>query len=179
MRSSRRDSICSSTRPMRQWPFTAAHEGGDFADPAAHLAAGIEVLNDVLSGVPSRKDSLPRLLGKLSRAAPQGRRPKGHRQPYPQVASRSSFSVEAAKMPGARTQIGYLKGREGPRMTRSVSTGVIDTKTNQCRASRAGSRERLRAIRQYRRQGAGHCRHGLRLRNLRRLPSLPSPRRRG
>ena len=35
--------------------FHCSTQGSDLADPAAHLAAGIEVLNDVLSGVPAEQ----------------------------------------------------------------------------------------------------------------------------
>jgi 5-methyltetrahydropteroyltriglutamate--homocysteine methyltransferase len=35
--------------------FHCTVEGSDTGDPAAHLATGLEVLNDVLSGVPADK----------------------------------------------------------------------------------------------------------------------------
>jgi len=41
--------------PDAAMAFHCRVEGSDLADPAAHLAAGIEVLNDVLSGVPAEK----------------------------------------------------------------------------------------------------------------------------
>jgi 5-methyltetrahydropteroyltriglutamate--homocysteine methyltransferase len=41
--------------PDAAMAFHCTVQGSDLADPAAHLAAGIEVLNDVLSGVPAEK----------------------------------------------------------------------------------------------------------------------------
>ena len=41
--------------PDAAMAFHCSTQGSDLADPAAHLAAGIEVLNDVLSGVPAEK----------------------------------------------------------------------------------------------------------------------------
>jgi 5-methyltetrahydropteroyltriglutamate--homocysteine methyltransferase len=41
--------------PDAAMAFHCKVQGGDLDDPAAHLAAGIEVLNDVLSGVPAEK----------------------------------------------------------------------------------------------------------------------------
>ena len=158
--------------PDAAMAFHCSTQGSDLADPAAHLAAGIEVLNDVLSGVPAEKDLLPRLLGKLSRAAPQGRRPKGHRQPYPQVASEVHLPRSRESAP--RTRVGRLEGREAAGRQGAYRRGDRH-QDQQCRASRAG-RGTARAIRQYRRQGARHRRHRLRLRYLRRLPSLPSRR---
>jgi len=41
--------------PDAAMAFHCRVQGSDLTDPAAHLAAGIEVLNDVLSGVPAEK----------------------------------------------------------------------------------------------------------------------------
>ena len=41
--------------PDAAMAFHCSTQGSDLADPAAHLAAGIEVLNDILSGVPAEK----------------------------------------------------------------------------------------------------------------------------
>jgi 5-methyltetrahydropteroyltriglutamate--homocysteine methyltransferase len=41
--------------PDAAMAFHCKVQGSDLADPAAHLAAGIEILNDVLSGVPAEK----------------------------------------------------------------------------------------------------------------------------
>ena len=41
--------------PDAAMAFHCSTQGSDLADPAAHLAAGIEVLNDVLSDVPAEK----------------------------------------------------------------------------------------------------------------------------
>ena len=41
--------------PDAAMAFHCSVQGSDLADPAAHLAAGIEILNDVLSGVPAEK----------------------------------------------------------------------------------------------------------------------------
>ena len=41
--------------PDAAMAFHCSTQGSDLADPAAHLAAGIEILNDVLSNVPAEK----------------------------------------------------------------------------------------------------------------------------
>ena len=41
--------------PDAAMAFHCSTQGSDLADPAAHLAAGIEILNDVLSDVPAEK----------------------------------------------------------------------------------------------------------------------------
>ena len=41
--------------PDAAMAFHCSTQGSDLADPAAHLAAGIEIFNDVLSNVPAEK----------------------------------------------------------------------------------------------------------------------------
>ena len=62
-----------------------------------------------------------------SLAAPQGRRPKGHRQPYPQVASEVHL-LEAAN-PRHEHEWAVWKDVKLPD-DKALIVGVIDTKTN-------------------------------------------------
>ena len=93
-------------------------EGSDLADPAAHLAAGIEVLNDVLSDVPPEKLRYHVCWGNYRgpHKGPRAARDRGHRPADPR-----EVHLRRGGQPAARARVGGVEGRRLPETRPSSS----------------------------------------------------------
>ena len=150
--------------------FHCSTQGSDLADPAAHLAAGIEVLNDVLSGVPAEKIRYHVCWG-------------NYRGPHHKdvalkdivnliLKSRAKFIYVEAANPRHEHEWAVWKDVKLPD-DKAFIVGVIDTKTNSVEHPELVA-ERLERFANIVGKDARHRGHRLRLRYLRRLSPMSS-----
>ena len=166
-RSSRPGSTCSSTPPTRRWRSTVPRKARHLDDPKAHLAASMAVLNDVLADLPPEKIRYHVCWGNYRGPAPQGRGSQADILDV--VLTPRAVHLRRGRQPSPEHEWELWRDVTLPD-DKNLIVGVVDTKTNHVEhpsSSRSGCSASPTSSARSGRRG-----HGLRLRHLRRLPSL-------